>query len=165
MYVNVRAIIEKAVNGESQLYLQIRDKPGQPKVWELPGGQLEEYESMIDGLIREIKEESGLKLTQIEGEKDYLKVRTDTGVVEIIQPFAVYQTTEGPIDSMGVYFRCTAEGVALKSGDQAKDGRWITISELSKLVENNLESFSWVDIAGIRLYLESKYKNESKRGI
>ncbi|MCL6661638.1 NUDIX hydrolase [Paenibacillus amylolyticus] len=156
MYVNVRAMIERVVNGELQLYLQIRDKPNQPKAWELPGGQLEEYESMIDGLKREVREETGLELTRIAGKDTYLQVRTNTGLLEGIQPFAVYQTLEGPIDSMGVYFRCEAKGTALQSGDQARDGRWIPVKELKQMAEQDSESFSWIDSVGIQLYLQSE---------
>ncbi|GJM73137.1 DNA mismatch repair protein MutT [Paenibacillus macerans] len=155
MYVNVRAIIERRIQGELHLYLQVRNKPDQPKALELPGGQLEEYESMIEGLKREVREETGLKLVRIEGMDTYVEVESRTGRVEAIRPFAVYQTLAGPIDSMGVYFRCEAEGMPLRTGDETLDGQWMPIHALRQLAEKEPEAFSWIDAVGIRLYFQS----------
>lgn len=132
IFVNARAIIERSGGGERYIVVQTRNKPGEPPSIELPGGRIEPFESLTQALRREIREETGLELTEIEGEQ----TRLDTAgmnpdfVVECIRPFAAYQTVRGPIDSAGYYFRCKADGEPTKSGDQSMDARWISIREL-----------------------------------
>lgn len=73
--------------------------------------------------------------------------------MECVKPFAVYQTLDGPIDSMGVYFKCKAEGKLCGTGDCTKDVRWIDIKELRSLIQNNPLLFSDIDRAGFMFYL------------
>jgi len=155
--VNSRAIIERTLNGLIEIVVQTRNKPDGPQRIELPGGRIEQYESLVKALIREVKEETGLDVVEIEGED----TRIDTiGIdpsfeVECIQPFGVYQTIKGPFDSVGVYFRCKAQGDLLISGDETKNPRWITIDELMQLMNDDPLQFSDVDRAGILFYLKN----------
>jgi 8-oxo-dGTP diphosphatase len=155
-FVNSRAIIERNFKNERQIVIQMRNKPDEPLKIELPGGRIEPFESLIAALKREVKEETGLELTEIEGEDTRLDT---TGInpnfeVECIQPFAAYQTIKGPIDSVGYYFRCKAEGEMLAAGDETTNIRWIGIKELSELLTDNPLQFSNVDRAGIMFYLK-----------
>lgn len=153
--VNSRAIIERIVNGEREIVIQTRSKPSEPLKIELPGGRIEPYESLTDALRREVKEETGMDVVEIEGEAS----RIDTAdmnpdfAVECIQPFAAYQTINGPIDSVGYYFRCKAEGELLQTGDETTGIRWIRIKELNQLFQEDPLQFSNVDRAGILYYL------------
>lgn len=98
-----------------------------------------------------------MDVIEIEGEN----TRIDTaGIdpnfeVECIRPFGVYQTIKGPFDSVGVYFRCKAEGELLKRGDETKNARWITVNELMRLMNDEPLQFSDVDRAGILFYLKN----------
>jgi 8-oxo-dGTP diphosphatase len=160
--VNSRAIIERTQNGIMEIIVQTRNKPNGPKRIELPGGRIEQYESLITALIREVKEETGLDVVEIEGED----TRIDTvGMdpdfeVECIRPFGAYQTIKGPFDSVGVYFRCKAEGELLISGDETTHIRWITVDEVNRLINEDPLQFSDVDRAGIIFYI--KDLNRSK---
>lgn len=155
--VNSRAIIERIVNGILEIVVQTRDKAGETKKIELPGGRIEQYESLTQALIREVKEETGLDVVEIEGED----TRVDTtGIdpefqVECIRPFGAYQTIKGPFDSVGVYFRCKVQGELLSSGDDTKNPRWISVDELRRLMDDDPLQFSNVDRAGIMFYLKS----------
>nr|WP_231575432.1 NUDIX hydrolase [Paenibacillus sp. FSL P4-0081] len=80
--------------------------------FELPGGRIGPFESLIQALIREVKEETGLDVYEIEGNEtriDTLGINPEFDV-ECLQPFAAYQTVKGPVDSIGYYFRCKAKG-------------------------------------------------------
>ncbi|EPY06273.1 phosphohydrolase (MUTT/NUDIX family protein) [Paenibacillus alvei TS-15] len=155
-FVNSRAIIERDFNNERQIVIQTRNKPNEPLKIELPGGRIEPYESLTQALRREVREETGLEVIEIEGED----TRIDTsGIdpefeVECMKPFGAYQTIRGPIDSVGYYFRCKAEGEIVQSGDETTDIKWITIKELSELINSNPLQFSNVDRAGIIYYLK-----------
>lgn len=123
MYVNARAIIERQTDGDLEILIQTRNKPYETgKCLELPGGCVEEYESMIAALRREVWEETGLELSEIEGLSTKIDTQAEETNVECFQAFSVYQTTTGPVDSMGVYFRCKATGELLDRGDGTSYG-------------------------------------------
>ena len=155
IYVNARAIIERINGNSKEIIIQTRNKQGDEGKLELPGGQVNEYESLICALIREVKEETGLDVVEVEG----ISSRIDTSelkgcfYMECMRPFAVYQTIKGPVDSMGVYFKCKAEGVLQEIGDNSLNAKWIDINELSKLVKSNPVLFSEIDLAGIMFYI------------
>lgn len=61
--IGQKAII---VNEENKiLVLERSDKTGGPNVWSLPGGALEDKEDPVEGIKREIKEETGLEISEI----------------------------------------------------------------------------------------------------
>lgn len=155
-FVNARAIIEREINGELHIVVQTRAKANERRSTELPGGRIELFESLTEALRREVKEETGLDVYEIEGEE----TRVDTeGInpdfaVECIRPFAAYQTIHGPIDSVGYYFRCKAEGELSVIGDETEDVQWIGILELGRRMDSDPLQFSDVDRAGILYYLK-----------
>jgi ADP-ribose pyrophosphatase YjhB (NUDIX family) len=155
MYVNARAIIERETAAGIEIVVQIRDKPHEGGKWiELPGGRVEEFESLVSALKREVQEETGLVLTHIEGLNSKVDTQGEDTNVECLQPFAVYQTTRGPVDSMGVYFRCRAEGKLLEVGHDAEDARWVPVQQVAAWMEKEAAKLSWVDRAGFLFYLK-----------
>lgn len=65
MYVNARAIIERDGPNGTEILLQVRDRPGDPQRLELPGGTLEEFEPILDGLAREVREETANRMSPV----------------------------------------------------------------------------------------------------
>lgn len=155
MYVNARAIIERPGPTGPEILLQTRDKSGQRPQLEFPGGQVEPWESLIEALRREVREETGLDLLEIEGEALRLIAAGEQARVECVKPFAAYQTLAGPVPSMGLYFRCSAGGQLQSRGDDARDAQWLHIEEVRARLDADPEQFSWVDRAGLLFYVQT----------
>lgn len=155
-YVNSRAIIERKQDGATEIVVQKRVKAGEKPSIELPGGQIEPYESLTQALIREVKEETGLDVIEIEGQETRIDTTGMNGLfeVECIQPFGAYQTIKGPVDSVGFYFRCKTAGELLVAGDDTEDCRWIKTQDLAQLIQSDPLQFSEIDRAGIIFYLK-----------
>lgn len=155
-YVNVRAFVEKELNGKLHIVIQTRNKPGE-RCLELPGGRLNLFEPIIAGLKREVLEETGLRVTAVNGQDAHIDTSSINPdfAVECIAPLCVHQTTKGPIDSTGAYFRCKAEGELLTRGDETEHPRWISVDELAEMVHHDPRQFSKIDLAGIVFYLRT----------
>lgn len=164
-YVNARAIIERKINNIIEVVIQTREKMNEESL-ELPGGRLDLYEPILDGLKREVYEETGLTVVEIEGSQK----RIDTcGInpnfeVECLEPYCVYQTINGPVDSIGMYFICKAEGNLLEVGDETSNIRWENIDEIYRLMLENPIQFSDVDRAGLKYYLKHRHEKFFEEG-
>ncbi len=157
IHVNARAIIERHNATGVEIVLQTRNKSHESaKTTELPGGRLDPYESLLDALKREVKEETGLDVTFIEGHTSRIESTSGDKKVECLRPYAVYQTLEGPVDSMGVYFLCHAEGTLLNVGDETENIMWLPVTQVATMLADNQEQFSWVDQAALKFYLTEK---------
>ncbi|WP_152658008.1 NUDIX hydrolase [Oceanobacillus sp. CFH 90083] len=156
IYTNVRAFILRETEQGEEILVQRRVRANEQQTpIELPGGRLEEFETLQGCLEREIKEETGLELEEIIDSTDRVKTTTAEGfTVECMAPYAVYQTVEGPVDSFGVYFKCKAAGKLLEKGDHTDNIKWITINDLAALLKE--DQLSFVDKAGVQFFLNQK---------
>lgn len=152
LYVNARAIIERDCEEAKEILLQVRDKPGEPQRLELPGGRLEEYESFIAGLIREVYEETGLTVTSIIGGLNREVRHTPISEVEFFVPFCVYQTLKGPVDSLGIFLRCQAEGQLVPKGDNTFGHRWLGVDQLISAIKERPDQFDWLSRGALEYY-------------
>ena len=154
MYVNSRAIIERETPEGVEILLQIRDRAEEARQQlELPGGQVELFEPLLETLVREVREETGLTVTEVLDATNRVQYSQDGFAVECLTPFFVYQTTGGPIDSVGFFFRCRAEGNLVAQGDGASGHRWMPVSVVQRAMATAPEQFTWLTGAALAFYL------------
>ncbi|MGN7358109.1 NUDIX hydrolase [Paenibacillus sp. SAFN-054] len=164
-YVNARAFIEREGNKTKEIIIQTRNKKNEASL-ELPGGRLELYEPIFDGLKREVYEETGLTVIEIENSNKRMDTRgiNPDFEVECLEPYCVYQTTKGPVDSIGMYFICKVEGSLLEAGDETTNIRWESVEEIHKLMLEDPRQFSNVDRAGLIYYLKHRFGKHIDEG-
>lgn len=155
IHVNVRGLLIREIENEKQLIVQLRKRKGEPEVYELPGGRINEYEKIVDGLKREIVEETGVKVKSIHGEHDAITTAGNSFTMECIKPFSAYQTLKGPVDSFGIHFICEVEGDLLTTGDDTADIHWASKNEIQNLIEAH--KFSEIDLPAILMFLRDEY--------
>jgi 8-oxo-dGTP diphosphatase len=82
--------------------------------WEPPGGVLELDESIEDGLIREVAEETGLKVEPVALTGVYKNMRR--GIVALV-------------------FRCTVVGETTRAANEVSDDAWLAPNQLDRMDE------------------------------
>lgn len=90
------------------------DRTHYPDVWDLPGGHIEEGESRIDALVRELTEELGV-VPELAEDSPWLTLTTDGLALDIYR-----------IDR----WRGEPHNVAVEEHDEI---RWVTAAELTDL--------------------------------
>jgi len=159
IFYNARAVIEKIENGEKMVLIQRCFRTGIPKQFEFPGGCNEWGESIVDTLKREVMEEVGMTVTKIYGIEHYM----DKDGIETFIPYSVYfgkhgwTFTSGEFEgergkSVGVHFKCEAEGTPLEKGDKTVEIQWATPEKLRALLDEP-DMFSAIDRGAAELYL------------
>lgn len=108
------------LDGENILLCQ-RGKPPFQHYWSLPGGLVELGERVVDALIREVKEETGLD------------VATDQ-VAEVFE--RITPDAQGRIEYhyVMVDYLCRVTGGRLQSGDDAQQVQWFARHQLPQLL-------------------------------
>lgn len=107
----VAAVGGVVLDGDRVLLVK-RALPPRQGEWSLPGGRLELGESLVEGVRREVKEETGL----------------DVAVGPMVEVFdRVHRDDAGSIryHFVIVDFLCRPIGGALAAGDDASEARWV----------------------------------------
>ncbi|MBT3604143.1 MAG: NUDIX domain-containing protein [Candidatus Latescibacteria bacterium] len=146
MFVNARALIYRIENDTLELLVQTRHRMGQKPVIEFPGGTVETFEPLLEALKREVREETGLELTDIEGQSTRIEIQSNNLTAECVSPYVVYQTIQG-FNGMGAFFRCQAEGTLFSEGDGSQNVHWEEVDELIHKLDEDTNQFSVMSAA------------------
>jgi len=152
----VGAIIEKNIYGEKCILLQTRRKPGGDDTngkLEIPAGKIREYEGVFDALRREVREETGLRVTRICGEDSLLSVSSCGAETIAVDPFCVTQNLSGAYSILLLTFLCEAEGDLLERTEETEDIRWVPVSMVEQMVREEPERFFFMHLHAMRKYL------------
>lgn len=153
----VGAIVEKVIGDEKYILIQTRQKEDGNEtngMIEIPAGKIREYENIFFTLRREVWEETGLKITKIQGEDS--SVETQTGDVSTLsfQPFCITQNLSGAYSIILNTFLCEAEGNLLKSTNETENVHWIRTVELRQMLNENPERIFFMHINALKKYFD-----------
>ena len=120
-YLGVGAVV---LDGERRVLLVLRGGIPMQGEWSLPGGVLETGETMVEGMKREIFEETGLRVEPVKFAGVYDRILRDA------QGRAQYHYVL--VDHV-----CKVVGGEMRAGDDVREVRWARESELEsyKLAE------------------------------
>lgn len=153
------AIVERDNNGEKEVLIQTRWKPARDPVYsgtlEFPAGVLDKpYENIHDTLARELKEEAGLRLKSIRGDRrtPVLSTGRDDRIIGF-RPYCCTQQLKNGKPWVGFVFICEVEPGEPKSQlSESKDCRWMKVSELKAIFENSPEKLFGLELPAWHYY-------------
>lgn len=150
----VGAIIERETGGKKQVLVQVRQKESDTQYSgsvEIPGGKFRAFEDIYTTVRREVKEESGLDITFIDGEDRRVNYPNRDDISSLIEPFCVTQMSNGPF--VGLIFLCKAEGEPVQETNETKQARWMDLKELRQLVDNKPEGIYTAFLGPLKKYI------------
>lgn len=157
----VSAIIEREIDGVLHIYMQTRWKPNRDPVnsgtLEIPAGGIDLNEDIYTAIRREVKEESGLMITDfIDDYSSSISVALPGNSSIAFKPFICQQsieTTDGQ-SWVGYVFRCHAKGIPNVNTQEAKEPKWMSISELRQILDTAPETIFSLQLATLRYYVQ-----------
>lgn len=88
---------------------------------EIPAGKIREYENIFEALRREVKEETGLIITKINGEELSTLSAINGNKVISFQPYCVTQNLSGAYSLILNTFLCEADGILAESTNETQN--------------------------------------------
>ena len=153
----VGAIIVRKTEGEEFILVQTRNKnsgDGTDGALEIPAGKIREYENIFEALKREVWEETGLRVTNIQGEEACTFADADGNKTLMFSPYCVTQNLSGAYSIVLSTFVCEAEGELLERTNETENIRWVSRTELKTVVDHEPERVFLMHINALRKYLE-----------
>ena len=151
-------IIVKEIDGKENILLQTRVKPNAPcedGLLEIPAGKIRAFENIFDTLKREIKEETGLDVTEILGENLLTVYRGNSYKVINFMPFSCSQNLSGNYPIIVLVFICKVKGELLPFSDESRNYKWTPIAEIKRLLSNSSEVFYPMHIDTLKKYVST----------
>jgi ADP-ribose pyrophosphatase len=163
MKPGVGGIIEQIIDGVKHILIQERykdDAPLEDGLIEIPAGKIREFENIYDCLRREIKEETGLDVTEIEGENESIVLEFNGYKVLSYTPFARSQNLRGTYPIMVQTFICRVKGDLAASTNETRFLRWVSLEKLEELIEGEWNRFYPMHVNTLREYIKSQRRLE-----
>ena len=114
--IGVGAVI---LNQQGEIVLIRRGKEPRRGEWSIPGGRLEWGETLHDGLVREVREETGL-IVEIGGLIDVVDAVTRNAAGEVLRHYVLVDFVTRPV------------GGELSAGSDAAEARWVSSRDLTE---------------------------------
>ncbi|MBU4370055.1 DUF2064 domain-containing protein [Patescibacteria group bacterium] len=158
----VSAIIERKYKNSYQILIQTRHKPSVDPEYsgllEIPSGIINKYESASTAIVREVFEETGLKVVTKNDKTTYRNNKKD--VIINNEPFLYSQQIKGGRSYINLSFLCKLKSddkknKLLENIHETRNLHWITIVELKKLLKKPNQFFPII-IPTLIKYLNSK---------
>lgn len=152
----VGAIIEKTIDGEKYILVQTRQKADGGETngkLELPAGKIREYEDIFSALRREVREETGLRVTQIYGEESVRSTASGDVTTISFSPYCITQNLSGAYSIILFTFVCEAESELLPCTDETADIHWMKRTSLEQLVREAPQSIFFMHLNALKKYL------------
>ncbi|MCY6958362.1 NUDIX hydrolase [Clostridium brassicae] len=153
----VGAIIEKEIDGEKFILVQERQKEDGEKengMVEIPAGKIREYENIFEALRREVKEETGLIITKINGEECSLQSCVNGNRVISFHPYCVTQNLSGAYSLILNTFICEADGILAESTNEAQNIHWEKADIIKDMLKDNPDSFFLMHVNALKKYFK-----------
>lgn len=159
----VGGILERYINGDLHILIQERFKDEnsiENGLIEIPAGKVRAYENVYDCLRREVKEETGLNIDNIQGESDSTILEGNGYKVLNYMPFSNSQNIDGYYPIMVQVFICQVSGDLLYQSNESRNIRWISLQDLSELLSNNCTMFYPMHVETLKKYLKVKLADD-----
>ena len=108
----IQAVGGVVAHPDGRVLLVRRGRAPRQGEWSLPGGKVEEGETLEQAIVREVKEETGLDVRCIR------KL-----VLYVLDPYDIHEMLCEPLDP----------STEIVAADDAMDARWATLDELESL--------------------------------
>lgn len=153
----VGAIIVKTVGNEKYILIQTRQKEDGNEtngMIEIPAGKIREYEDVFTALRREVREETGLKITKIHGENQVTSCCINNVTTISFSPYCITQNLCGAYSIILHTFLCEAKGELLAYTSESNNIRWTPISEVKELLLEAPEKIFFMHLNALKKYLD-----------
>lgn len=154
----VGAIIEKTVDGKRYILIQTRNKENggiENGMTEIPAGKVREYENIFDALRREVWEETGLKISYIQGEESTISSEVNGYKTISIKPFCITQNLSGGYSIILQTFLCQAIGSLQIKTNETTNIHWEQAGTVEEMLDRNPQQFYPMHINALKEYFST----------